>query len=295
MGDYVAWINAYASDEQPVDASTVLDIFDSLAVGFDFVTKPYYSYGTDEEGRVSDCRPWLAEKLRQQRDSMRPDRYCDQVSLHGVSRKQMTWCFEANSCSKYQHHDQGQWARDPSILVMADFDLARQPKSVEVFLERVARRLIHDPRIWYGLIDVVLREHTRHDGFYHGEIYTGITWERQIEQSYWREDAMGSRDRVRGLYWGNIFGAAFTQRLHDAGYEEGVRGLHERWEVVPGGRGSVPAVPVTLRDENGSMAVLLDDEPVRFAKRRDMRLTSMDRAVLTGTMLRSVMSRAGLL
>ncbi len=112
-------------------------------------------------------------------------------------------------------------------------------------------------------------------------------WKRLVEQARWHDFAMRDRDRVRGVFWANILGPAFAQRVRDAGYYKACDWLEEQY----GHR------PVTIEDPTtGSMAILLDDDPVAFAKTRDtgqMDLGSMNRSVKTGALVWEVFSKAG--
>jgi hypothetical protein len=287
---HLIYVKVWAEGEAPVEAATTLAAFDAMDASF-LLQATRASYGaTAGFERPKDRRQWLKERLEERDaiDAQHGD--TPQISMWGVSRKQMVWALETDTlagtsgCEPRLH--------DPSLLLMVDVSLAREDDHVARFTRDLARIALSDARIWFGLIDPTPRPLVPHPRFYSGSLFNGPDWEHLVEQAYWRHDALGTRDRVRGIYWGNIYGAAFAKRIREAGYAERMKALEEY--PIPGVREGQSGA-TTIEGPHGGMAVLLDDNPRWFAKTRQRRMYSLERAVMTAAALKSTLSRAGLL
>jgi hypothetical protein len=287
---YFIYFKIWSAVETAVGYDTVLAAFESMEQHCS-LGPAQASYGpTTRIERPKERRRWLTDRLAERDHNFERSGDVHQISMWGVKRKQLTWMLEVDSMA--EHDGPGSRQRDPSLLVMFDVCLAREDDRVGHLADDLARLALADRTVWFGLIDPAPSSLIRHPRFYSGSLFNGPDWEHLVEQAYWRHDALGTRDRVRGIYWGNIYGAAFAKKIREAGYAERMRSLEEH--PIPGVREGQSGA-TTIEGPHGGMAVLLDDNPRWFARTRQRRMHSLERAVMTGAALKSTLSRAGLL
>jgi hypothetical protein len=181
-----------------------------------------------------------------------------------------------------------EFPRDPSLIVGIDLALARTPDAARAFAHDATALLLRRPEVWYGFINTAPLPYAGRESFYRGSNDTVQRWEYHVEQCYWHEHALATRDRVRSIYWGNIFGPRFAKKVVDAGYLKRAEQAAAMW----------PEAPITMTDPTtGSLAVFLCENPLQFARFRETRfpLGTMAGAVKTAAMLKDVLSRAAML
>jgi hypothetical protein len=287
---HLIYVKVWADGEQPIDRRTVLRLFDITSDHFNLQRATVSFGGSESSNRRGDIRSWLEEHLLKQHEAYQSGSRHQQVSTWHSTREAMSWCFAAHSMR--EHGDVTRWSTDPSVLIMVDMARAKRAESEFDFAKQVTEATLADAHIWFGLIDPATDRIVGRPSLYNSNAGNGFDWEHLVEQAYWRHDALGTRDRVRGIYWGNIYGAAFAKRIREAGYDEQMKALEEH--PIPGVREGQSGA-TTIEGPHGGMAVLLDDSPRWFARTRERRMYSLERAVMTAAALKSTLSRAGLL
>lgn len=277
------WIAAYGSGDNPIETSTVLGVFGAVADVFD-TSRMSGSYCGEKEKRVEDGKAWMAGSLaRLQEDCNCPETVGSEFSLWKSDSEGLS--FYINVACMSSMSESARWKRDPVVCIGIDCKLAKFPNSTRICAERASRVLIQDKSIWYGQIDCDQVSNIRHPSFRYAEVYSGWCWEKLVEQGTWLKYGLATRDRVRGVYWGNIFGPGFASRLLKSGFDEAIKNVYDNYGQQP----------VILREALGSMAVFVDNDPESFGKNRSHQLDGMSRSVLVGSILRFVMGNAGLL
>lgn len=292
---YEIWLVAYATGDQPVSVDTVLKLFDETECAFDM---PLKSLTAGKSGmsniRVADgVRNWVSRwfDVRYPQDSIGGDpELGGSVTIGAGPGTRNSWFFASHWGPR--HHQRVGSSPCSELLINIDIDRARNPSSTYKFLCNVSQHLLADSRIWYAHIDVASSDNVSNRATYFAGTWPVFArWEQLAEHAYWQHFALGTRDRVRGVYWGNILGTDFASRLKEAGYDEITKWMQS--ELGP------EYEPVTLKDvRTGSIAILLDEDPVAFAKTRDtgyMNMGSMNRSVKSAAIVRDAFSRARLL
>lgn len=289
LGQYRLWLCGYGEPGTPLTAITILDVFEAASFAFRLNCAyglPVRSKRSNLGIRLTETRAWLEQELMSQAAMVgegensigRP------VSIWAGSKEQLYWQLVVEVSTNYTYHNT--WELQPFFYFGVDLSLAVSSESVQTFVDRCTGVLLRDSRIWYAFINPTTAADVRHPAFYGNTLGGGASWERLVEQEVWSCYNRGPRDRVRGVFWGNLFGPEFASRVRNAGYERHLKWLQSNH---PWGPRTVPE-PTT-----GSMAVFLDEKPIEFARMRNGHLTSDDGAVKAGALLWEVLSRAGML
>jgi len=275
------WMMAFTADLSPMNVTTMLSLYDDIDGLFSVGRLHANVDGYPIKG-VRDCRAWLEESLIEM--AGRPSGNWGHVTLgRGTDEKLLTY-FESRAmgmCDKADNEP------DPCLILHVDFELSRFPNSARVFVEKASRTLIRDKRVWYGFIDVAPVGLIPHVAYYRSTLNSRLSWDQFVEHEFWRRHGLRSREKVRRVFWGNIFGPDLARRMNEAGYEKTMSEIREETPGSP--------EPVTLLEDTGSMAVFLDNDPVGFARNRLSGFHSLSPAVKTGGALWAVLSKAGLL
>lgn len=285
-------ICAYVDGQTALPPTDILPILDDLLEFFKISLNVVRGEAARDKTSIEDTVEWFSRELHQLERDSRDGESGGVYLIKG--RHKLSWELQHVVSEGFRHeHD---WPFDPHIGIAVDLALAKRPDSVFEFSKRIAQRFMANPRIWHALIDPGPRYLAPRFGDYGGCIgRPHRTWERHVEQCRWLDFVAGKRDRARGVFWGTMFGPAFANRLLDAGFERDLAWLKDAcslWQPNP----------TVLRDERtGSMAVLLDDDPVKFAKLReqadgpDVSDIELAAAIKCGGLMWHVMSRAGLI
>jgi len=171
----------------------------------------------------------------------------------------------------------------PYLHFFVDLRTARSSSAIRDFAQRLVGEVIEDSDVVYAFLDLGLRERIPHPELYFaGQLHNRLSWELLVENEAWHQTS--DRDRARGVYWGNVFGPGMASRLLQAGFDQGLQALKESW----------PWSPVVLQGSSGAIAVLIDDDPIAFARDRARKLNSDAGAVKAGAFLCRMLSKAGL-
>ncbi len=278
------WVVAHTTGIAPHDLPLIVELFDVVQERFTLSRPIHASYGPGDAIVIADPREWIAvHAARLARDHLASPDVPSQMSMWCTHKLKPTWTLEVHNFPLLH-------TLSPTVCLRLDLSAAKDHRAVQSLADAAALSLMKSPRCWYGFIDI--NELDRIPLCFYsnvGTCYSG-SWEHLVEQDLWLEYALAERRTVRNVYWGNILGPELANRLRNAGYESFAARLDE---TTPGGR------PVEVHANSGAMALFLDDDPVAFAKNRASGLGdtfgSMSRCVKTASMLRWVMSRAGML
>lgn len=279
------WVGALGDPRVPIDPKTVLAIFDDAVELFKIDLKRTGGGYTSATKLTGEPRQWLKESLEKQAVEIQSNTSISHdLRLGQRKHGDLAWYAESLSIHDYERgdlHVTGQ-----QVFFGIDLSLARDESSVGTFAVRAAKHLMADSKVWYGFINPAPRHHVRAPSHYSGCLLGHGPWETLVQRSVRLKLTRGPRERVYGVFWGNVFGAELAERIRKAGYREEVDWVREH---------SFECEPVTLEHESGAMAVLLDDDPEAFARNRDSNLNVDTRSVMTGALMWDVLSRAGLL
>jgi hypothetical protein len=286
FGEYGLWLGAFGDVARTANAETVLQLLDGTAESFHIRFDRTRGMGvrSKRDARVESVRDWLQEQLAlQERSASAGDPVVMPVSLWTTRQGELSWYMEV--ISEIVYEDGGREVPEIRLFCGIDMSLARSAESIRTFAQKMARVFMQDDRIWYGFINAAPRRHVPHSSVYSGNLYRDLSWEQLVEKDVWNEHRKHQHERVRGMFWGNMFGSILARRLRDAGFSDCLQYL----------RDTHPWCPTVIEDESGAMTVFLDDDPVGFAMKRDLGMNADDAAVRGGGMLRAVLGRAGLL
>jgi hypothetical protein len=281
------WLAVYNESMQPIAADLCNEIFELLDRHFELGRATYASYGSQPRTPIKDPRQWLHEHAKQlEAQSRSQPMSTGQASMWKPRERCPTWGLVAmwSQLTRVE----GVSSRDPSLIVGVDLAIARSADAIRAYAYEATALLLRRPETWYGLLNPGMIPYVGRDSFYRDADATMRRWEPFVEQCYWHKHALATRDRVRGIYWGNIFGSDFSRKIVEAGYLRRAEVAVENW----------PEAPVTLTEAaTGAMAVFLDNDPARFARQREtgFDLDTMSGAVMSAGMLKDVLSRAQML
>lgn len=264
------WLVAYGTGRSALRSRTLRRVFDLAAEFCDLAVEPV-RVATLHRRAVERVRfsQWLDRALEKGHDD-------DIISLWSESWR---WVFFSECSTSHARWTDGDGPDrlDPRLVFGIELDLIRA-HAAPAFCRSLCDVLVHDPDIWYGYIDITDIESVGDFHFYLDNGTTG-TWDRLIELRWWQDHGLVHRNMVRGVFWANVLGSEFYQRLQGSGFEERC----EREQVTP-----------LIIEANNRAAILLDDDPRAFAGQRAHLHASAD-CVRLGGVLRASFSAAGLL
>lgn len=281
------WVCFYGDGDQQIRKETISRITQLLNDDFT-LGRARGAIGTNERTvAVADLCRWIEEAQDAQHREL-PRRLPYWVWGPQGGAGSPAWSISCDNRLQYKY-DAPNRAGDPRVVLHVDFATSKEAGALRLSVQKLVDAILNDDSIWYGFIDPVNAEAVRSSAVYLGDWPENAgCWERYVEMSYWQDHALRDRDRVRGVFWGNMFGPKFAQRVRNADLELQLQRLYEEWMHQP---------VVIANVGTGSMAILLDDNPLSFARFRDVGLErgSLSGAIHSGGMLKEVLSRARLL